>query len=218
MGHTKVHWSHDVKFIILFYFCQATSHLAVQVETVCEDRPEPQITETTEPTEEEQPVEQIQKQEQVQKILANIRQNFGRINVAPEFSEEDLVPVQLSDIDDSCASDEEEQEDEEGSEEEEEDEQRKIEPNETQKEESEVEDNVKEEEKLSPDGQSDRPGAKSSREVNKELDEKISKLKHFLDRAKSKRFSAIRCVYFCNFTLSVSACLYFLPFFSKAVK
>uniref|UniRef100_A0A665TDX5 Nucleolar GTP-binding protein 2 n=1 Tax=Echeneis naucrates TaxID=173247 RepID=A0A665TDX5_ECHNA len=68
----------------------------------------------------------------VQKILANVRQNFGKINVAPEFSEEDLVPEE--------------------------------EPN----------------------------GNKSSREVIRELDEKIAKYKQFLDRAKSKRFSAIR--------------------------
>lgn len=35
---------------------------------------------------------------------------------------------------------------------------------------------------------------KSTQEVNKELDEKIAKLKHFLDRAKSKRFSTLRFV------------------------
>ena len=38
-------------------------------------------------------------------------------------------------------------------------------------------------------------GNKSSREVIRELDEKISKYKQFLDRAKSKRFSAIRSVF-----------------------
>lgn len=37
-------------------------------------------------------------------------------------------------------------------------------------------------------------GNKSSREVIRELDEKISKYKQFLERAKSKRFSAIRSV------------------------
>ncbi|XP_062847408.1 nucleolar GTP-binding protein 2 [Trichomycterus rosablanca] len=156
------------------------------VETDCEDRPEQQYTETMEHAEEEQPVEQREKHEQVQKILANIRQNFGRINVAPEFSEEDLVPVELPDINDSYESEEEkEEEDEEESEDED------VEETGTQKEESEVEEE-EEEEKLSPDGHSDRPGAKRAREVNKELDEKISKLKHFLDRAKSKRFSSIR--------------------------
>uniref|UniRef100_A0A665TGI5 Nucleolar GTP-binding protein 2 n=1 Tax=Echeneis naucrates TaxID=173247 RepID=A0A665TGI5_ECHNA len=83
--------------------------------------------------EEHQQQQQQQRQkEQVQKILANVRQNFGKINVAPEFSEEDLVPEE--------------------------------EPN----------------------------GNKSSREVIRELDEKIAKYKQFLDRAKSKRFSAIR--------------------------
>uniref|UniRef100_A0AAR2KZ39 Nucleolar GTP-binding protein 2 n=1 Tax=Pygocentrus nattereri TaxID=42514 RepID=A0AAR2KZ39_PYGNA len=92
------------------------------------------MAQTTEDTEQDVSLQQKQKHEQVQRILASVRQNFGKINVAPEFSEEDLVPDEKD-----------------GSEEEEEDE-----------------------------------------NVNKELDEKIAKLKHFLDRAKSKRFSAIR--------------------------
>uniref|UniRef100_A0AAR2LK38 Nucleolar GTP-binding protein 2 n=1 Tax=Pygocentrus nattereri TaxID=42514 RepID=A0AAR2LK38_PYGNA len=85
-----------------------------------------------------------------EQILASVRQNFGKINVAPEFSEEDLVPVDMPDFLDSSESEEDEK-----------------------------------------DGKEETEG-KSAREVNKELDEKIAKLKHFLDRAKSKRFSAIR--------------------------
>uniref|UniRef100_A0A8C7P952 Nucleolar GTP-binding protein 2 n=1 Tax=Oncorhynchus mykiss TaxID=8022 RepID=A0A8C7P952_ONCMY len=42
----------------------------------------------------EQEAQQQQKHEQVQKILSNVRQNFGKINVAPEFNDEDLAPVQ----------------------------------------------------------------------------------------------------------------------------
>uniref|UniRef100_A0A8D3DMR0 Nucleolar GTP-binding protein 2 n=1 Tax=Scophthalmus maximus TaxID=52904 RepID=A0A8D3DMR0_SCOMX len=89
---------------------------------------------------------QQRQKEQVQKILANVRQNFGKINVAPEFSEEDLVP------------DGDEAED--------------TEPTTSQT--------------------GKETSSKSSREVIRELDDKIAKYKHFLDRAKSKRFSAIR--------------------------
>uniref|UniRef100_A0A8C5GAX7 Nucleolar GTP-binding protein 2 n=1 Tax=Gouania willdenowi TaxID=441366 RepID=A0A8C5GAX7_GOUWI len=39
------------------------------------------------------------------KIVANVRQNFGKINVAPEFNEEDLVPVEMPDLDMSDVSD-----------------------------------------------------------------------------------------------------------------
>uniref|UniRef100_A0A8B9JR25 Nucleolar GTP-binding protein 2 n=1 Tax=Astyanax mexicanus TaxID=7994 RepID=A0A8B9JR25_ASTMX len=108
-----------------------------------------------------------QKHEQVQKILASVRQNFGKINVAPEFSEEDLVPVEMPDLFDCSGSEEDEGEEEEEGE-------------------------GKDEKELSAAGSSAKAEGKSAREVNKELDEKISKLKHFLDRAKSKRFSAIR--------------------------
>uniref|UniRef100_A0A674MJL8 Nucleolar GTP-binding protein 2 n=1 Tax=Takifugu rubripes TaxID=31033 RepID=A0A674MJL8_TAKRU len=40
----------------------------------------------------EQEEQKMKQKEQVQKILANVRQNFGKIYVAPEFNEEDLVP------------------------------------------------------------------------------------------------------------------------------
>uniref|UniRef100_A0AAY4E7P1 Nucleolar GTP-binding protein 2 n=1 Tax=Denticeps clupeoides TaxID=299321 RepID=A0AAY4E7P1_9TELE len=102
-------------------------------------------------------------------ILSNVRQNFGKINVAPEFSEEDLVPVEMPDLPD--LSDGEDEEENEGDDDEEE-------------EKDDVED--------APDSSPTKTEGKSAREVNRELDEKIAKLKHFLDRAKSKRFSAIR--------------------------
>lgn len=130
---------------------------------------------------EEQEEKQQRQKEQVQKILANVRQNFGKINVAPEFSEEDLVPVEMPDLDmsDFSGSDGEEdgEEDEDGEE------------NETSVEQANGESEVSE----ATTSQADRSGGKkNSREVIRELDEKIAKYKQFLDRAKSKRFSAIR--------------------------
>ncbi|CAL8249062.1 unnamed protein product [Lota lota] len=125
---------------------------------------------------------------QVQKILAGVRQNFGKITVAPEFNEEDLDPVEMPDLDPSEYSDsegdveEEEEEEEEGEEE---------------------KDGEKQEEQVAVDGQTGAPstsaagvttsgGGGGSSEVIRQLDEKIAKYKQFLDRAKSKRFSAIR--------------------------
>ncbi|KAK0131490.1 Nucleolar GTP-binding protein 2 [Merluccius polli] len=137
------------------------------------------------PAEQEAQERRVEKQkEQVQKILAGVRQNFGKITVAPEFSEEDLVPVEIPDLDPTEFSgsegegeeEEEEEEEEEGGEE-------------------------KKEEPIAVDGQVGAPGisaaeasgsSKGSSEVIRQLDEKIAKYKQFLDRAKSKRFSAIR--------------------------
>uniref|UniRef100_A0A3Q1FZ31 Nucleolar GTP-binding protein 2 n=1 Tax=Acanthochromis polyacanthus TaxID=80966 RepID=A0A3Q1FZ31_9TELE len=134
----------------------------------------------TEKTEEQQ---QQQKKEQVKKILANVRQNFGKINVAPEFNEEDLVPVEMPDLDMSDLSgsdDEEDREEDEGTD--------------KQEDGTSVEPADGETEACQPTtSQNDKAnGNKSSREVIRELDEKIAKYKQFLDRAKSKRFSAIR--------------------------
>lgn len=120
--------------------------------------------------------QQRQKKEQVQRILANVRQNFGKINVAPEFGEEDLVPVEMPDLDFS------------GSEGEEDD----------SKGEEDGEEHGADGEMEASETTTTQPGkandSKSSRAVIRELDEKISKYKQFLDRAKSKRFSAIRSV------------------------
>ncbi|XP_076593546.1 nucleolar GTP-binding protein 2 [Chaetodon auriga] len=146
------------------------------VENVQEEQPD-----NPDAISEEHEEQQQRQKEQVQKILANVRQNFGKIYVAPEFSEEDLVPVEMPDLDmsDFSGSDGEgDGEEDEGGE----------------------EDGTNVE---SPDGEAEESepttiqtgkinGNKSSREVIRELDEKISKYKQFLDRAKSKRFSAIR--------------------------
>lgn len=115
------------------------------------------------------------KKEQVQKIVAHMRQNFGKINVAPEFNDEDLVPVEMPDLDVGDFSDSE------GVEESDEDAEEKG----TNAEQT---NGDAEEPATSETGKA----KKSSREVIRELDEKITKYKHFLDRAKSKRFSAIR--------------------------
>uniref|UniRef100_A0A8D3CDQ6 Nucleolar GTP-binding protein 2 n=1 Tax=Scophthalmus maximus TaxID=52904 RepID=A0A8D3CDQ6_SCOMX len=139
-------------------------------EKVQEEQPD-NPTAVSEEHEEQQQRQQRQK-EQVQKILANVRQNFGKINVAPEFSEEDLVPVEIPDMDmsDFSGSDDEEEED------------------------GDVEQAVGEAEDTEPTTSQTgkETSSKSSREVIRELDDKIAKYKHFLDRAKSKRFSAIR--------------------------
>ncbi|KAM6314069.1 nucleolar GTP-binding protein 2 isoform 2-T2 [Podargus strigoides] len=107
---------------------------------------------------------------EIKQLMAHVRQNFGRINVAPEFSEEDLVPVDVPGFDetdsDSCGEEEQEEE----------------------KEEDEQHGGAAEEE-----SQLAVPGAReSSKAVLKALDEKIAKYKKFLDKAKAKRFSAIR--------------------------
>ncbi|XP_072316935.1 nucleolar GTP-binding protein 2 isoform X2 [Eucyclogobius newberryi] len=116
------------------------------------------------------------KKHDVQKMLANVRQNFGKINVAPEFNEEDLVPVEMPDLDMDDVSGSEGEVEESDDEAEGEGEGNNAEPSNGEGEAS------------STAG----PGKTGSREVIRELDEKIAKYKQFLDRAKSKRFSAIR--------------------------
>uniref|UniRef100_A0A3Q1CH24 Nucleolar GTP-binding protein 2 n=1 Tax=Amphiprion ocellaris TaxID=80972 RepID=A0A3Q1CH24_AMPOC len=136
-------------------------------------------------TEKNEDQQQQKKKEQVKKILANVRQNFGKINVAPEFSEEDLVPVEMPDLDMSDLSGSDDEEDcEEDEDAEEQEDGTSVEPADG------------ETEVCQPTtSQNDKAnGNKSSREVIRELDEKIAKYKQFLDRAKSKRFSAIRSV------------------------
>uniref|UniRef100_A0A3Q0SFC9 Nucleolar GTP-binding protein 2 n=1 Tax=Amphilophus citrinellus TaxID=61819 RepID=A0A3Q0SFC9_AMPCI len=130
---------------------------------------------------EEHEEQQQRQKEQVQKILANVRQNFGKISVVPEFSEEDLVPVDMPDLDmsDFSGSDSEEDEDKEEDEGKEED-GTSVEP--ADGETDIAEPTASQTEKAN--------GNKSSREVIRELDAKIAKYKQFLDRAKSSRFSA----------------------------
>uniref|UniRef100_A0A8C3H1M1 Nucleolar GTP-binding protein 2 n=1 Tax=Corvus moneduloides TaxID=1196302 RepID=A0A8C3H1M1_CORMO len=108
---------------------------------------------------------------EIRQLMSHVRQNFGRINVAPQFSEEDLVPVDVPGFDDTDndSSGEEKQE-----EEEEEENEQHQDPGEEQL-------------------QVAAPGAQeSSKAVLRALEDKIAKYKKFLDKAKAKRFSAIR--------------------------
>lgn len=149
------------------------------VENVQEEQP--QDSEPISAEREEQQQQQQRKKEQVQKILSNVRQNFGKISVAPEFSEEDLVPVEMPDLDISDFSGSDGEEDSEEGEDGEED-GTAVEP-------ADGETEISEPTNTQTGKANDN---KSSREVIRELDEKIAKYKQFLDRAKSKRFSAIR--------------------------
>lgn len=144
---------------------------------------QPQDSEPISAEREEQQQQQQRKKEQVQKILSNVRQNFGKISVAPEFSEEDLVPVEMPDLDISDFSGSDGEEDSEEGEDGEED-GTAVEP-------ADGETEISEPTNTQTGKANDN---KSSREVIRELDEKIAKYKQFLDRAKSKRFSAIRSV------------------------
>uniref|UniRef100_A0A8C7GEL7 Nucleolar GTP-binding protein 2 n=1 Tax=Oncorhynchus kisutch TaxID=8019 RepID=A0A8C7GEL7_ONCKI len=126
----------------------------VQEEGATEEQSEEVVAAVS--AEQEAQQQQKHKHEPVQKILSNVRQNFGKINVAPEFNDEDLAPVQtdylvFSDLSGSDL------------------------------------------EMLSvlPPPQSVEE-KKSSRETIRELDGKIAKYKQYLDRARLKRFSAIR--------------------------
>ncbi|NXX71151.1 NOG2 protein, partial [Spizella passerina] len=107
---------------------------------------------------------------EIRQLMSHVRQNFGRINVAPEFSEEDLVPVDVPGFDDT--------DHESAGEEEEEEEEKEEEENEEHPGEEEVQ--------MAPDVQ------ESSKAVLKALEDKIAKYRKFLDKAKAKRFSAIR--------------------------
>uniref|UniRef100_F7DJF8 Nucleolar GTP-binding protein 2 n=1 Tax=Monodelphis domestica TaxID=13616 RepID=F7DJF8_MONDO len=102
---------------------------------------------------------------EMRELLARVRQNFGKINVVPQFTGEDLVPVEISDsdgeFDDSFGEEDEE-------------EQSKEEHEELNQ--------------ASQEGDTEI-GTKA---VIKALDEKIAKYKKFLNKAKAKKFSAIR--------------------------
>uniref|UniRef100_A0A3B4WJC6 Nucleolar GTP-binding protein 2 n=1 Tax=Seriola lalandi dorsalis TaxID=1841481 RepID=A0A3B4WJC6_SERLL len=152
-------------------------------ENVQEEQPDNPGAMSEEHEEHQQQQQQRQK-EQVQKILANVRQNFGKINVAPEFSEEDLVPVEMPDLDMSDFSGSDDEKDSEEEQDGEED-RTSVGPADGGTEDSEP--------TTVQTGKAENSN-KSSREVIRELDEKITKYKQFLDRAKSKRFSAIRSV------------------------
>ncbi|KAM8796200.1 NOG2 protein, partial [Eudromia elegans] len=108
---------------------------------------------------------------EIKQLMSHVRQNFGRINVAPEFSEEDLVPVDVSGFETDSDSPAEEEEEEE----------------------EEKENEQHQESAIEGESQSAVQDAReSSKAVIKALEEKIAKCKKFLDKAKAKRFSAIR--------------------------
>ncbi|CAH2222037.1 nucleolar GTP-binding 2 [Pelobates cultripes] len=110
---------------------------------------------------------------EMKEIMANVRQNFGKISVAPEFSGEDLIPIEmdgLSDLSDLNS------EDENSVEEEEEGESQELDKDGSKN--------------LSSDQTSNKK--QTSKVLLKELDDRIEKYKKFLDKAKAKRFSALR--------------------------
>uniref|UniRef100_A0A674DPH8 Nucleolar GTP-binding protein 2 n=1 Tax=Salmo trutta TaxID=8032 RepID=A0A674DPH8_SALTR len=152
-------------------------HEHVQEEGATEEQSEEVVAAVS--AEQEAQQQQKHKHEQVQKILSNVRQNFGKINVAPEFNDEDLAPVQtdylvFSDLSGSDVDEEEENGDEE-------------------KGGGETAAGDAEGAAATPAGQPAKvEEKKSSRETIRELDGKIAKYKQFLDRARLKRFSAIR--------------------------
>ncbi|XP_028675638.2 nucleolar GTP-binding protein 2 [Erpetoichthys calabaricus] len=111
---------------------------------------------------------------QILKIMSQVHQKFGKINVTSEFADEDLVPVDLSSDSELDVDSEEEQESEEDT-------------LETKEKDGITENSTEQTSNMESE---ERKG--SSKEVIRELNEKITKYKKFLDRAKAKRFSAIR--------------------------
>ncbi|NWT03084.1 NOG2 protein, partial [Mionectes macconnelli] len=116
-----------------------------------------------------EPEERNNTDSEIRQLMSQVRQNFGRINVAPQFLEEDLVPVDVPGFDetdsDSCGEQEQEEE----------------------KENEQHQDAGEEEPQVAAPGARESPKA-----VLKALEDKIAKYKKFLDKAKAKRFSAIR--------------------------
>uniref|UniRef100_A0A674B8R2 Nucleolar GTP-binding protein 2 n=1 Tax=Salmo trutta TaxID=8032 RepID=A0A674B8R2_SALTR len=161
---------------------------SVQEEGATEEQSEEMVAAVS--PEQEAQHQQKRKHEQVQKILSNVRQNFGKINVAPEFNDEDLAPVQTDDLAFSDLSGSDVEKD------------------------SEEEENGDEEKGDGETAAGDVGEKKSSRETIRELDGKIAKYKQFLDRARLKRFSGIRFVLFFSvlpttyhFSLVLNMCL-----------
>ncbi|XP_053431809.1 nucleolar GTP-binding protein 2 isoform X3 [Nycticebus coucang] len=105
---------------------------------------------------------------EMQQIIARVRQNFGKINVVPQFSGDDLVPVEMSDLEEELESF--------SAEEEEEEQGQRLGDSEEEPFQESQEEHVE----------------NNTKAVIKVLDEKIAKYQKFLDKAKAKRFSAIR--------------------------
>lgn len=99
------------------------------------------------------------------KQLLQVEQDFEKLNVAPRFLQEDLVPVDVMDISDTDSDMEEEEE------------------------------GQAQRQQLGEAASKSfcKAGVKQdSKAVLKTLEEKIAKYKRFLDKAKAKRFSAVR--------------------------
>ncbi|XP_025790616.1 nucleolar GTP-binding protein 2 [Puma concolor] len=148
----------------------SSSSLEVPTET-SQKNPEEKITaavgEASEPvTEKEKENSRCDADSEMQQILARVRQNFGKINVVPQFSGDDLVPLEMSDIDEeleSFSEGEEEAQELPGD----------------------------EEEESCPESQEEHT-ENDTKAVIKALDEKIAKYQRFLNKAKAKKFSAVR--------------------------
>ncbi|XP_036112347.1 nucleolar GTP-binding protein 2 isoform X3 [Molossus molossus] len=151
----------------------ASSSLEAATETT-QNNPEEKITETVG----EEPESVIEKEKgenspcdassEMQQILARVRQNFGKINVVPAFSGDDLVPLEMSDIDEELVSSSAEEEEEEGQEQQ-----------------------GGDDEEYYPESQEEHV-ENDTKAVIKALDEKIAKYQKFLNKAKAKKFSAVR--------------------------
>uniref|UniRef100_G3TLD5 Nucleolar GTP-binding protein 2 n=1 Tax=Loxodonta africana TaxID=9785 RepID=G3TLD5_LOXAF len=103
---------------------------------------------------------------EMQQILARVRQNFGKINVAPQFSGDDLVPLEMSDTDE--------------------------EPESFSAEEGEEQEQQGDQEEESCQESQEEHVENDTKAVIKALDEKIAKYQKFLNKAKAKKFSAVR--------------------------
>lgn len=151
----------------------SSSSLEAATETT-QNNPEEDITETV--GEESECVLEKEKgvnspcdaSSEMQQILARVRQNFGKINVVPEFSGDDLVPLEMSDMDEELES-----------------------PAEEEEEEEEQAQQGCEEEECSPESREEHQ-ENDTKAVIKALDEKIAKYQKFLNKAKAKKFSAVR--------------------------
>ncbi|XP_037354343.1 nucleolar GTP-binding protein 2 [Talpa occidentalis] len=148
----------------------SSSSLEAAPETT-QNNPEAEIMEPV--GEEEESATEKEKEEnshcdadsEMQQILARVRQNFGKINVVPQFSGDDLVPLEVSDIDEELES--------------------------FSAEEEEQECPGDEEEESAPESQEEAQGS-DTKAVIQALDEKIAKYQKFLNKAKAKKFSAVR--------------------------
>ncbi|XP_022430979.2 LOW QUALITY PROTEIN: nucleolar GTP-binding protein 2 [Delphinapterus leucas] len=154
----------------------SSSSLEVATETA-QNSPEEDVTDTV--GEESESITEKEKEEpghggadaEMQLIVARVRQNFGKINVVPQFSGDDLVPLEMSDIDEELESLSAEREEEE--------------------EEEEQEHQGDEEEESYAKSQEEHTGS-NTKAVIQALDEKIAKYQRFLNKAKAKKFSAVR--------------------------